>query len=478
MVNTQKQTTLLHFIGRFDIGKITDEQVFYAALEGRYSFEDAVGTLDKIDWSFKDFKTQYLSHKFHPYPARFIPQIPYTFIKLFTKPREWILDPFCGSGTTNVEAFLNNRHSVGNDLNPLAALITRVKTTLLTDNEFMFLDQVVEKIQKEFENLDYSGVDEIIKKLPRRNTSKYFTKDTIAKLQAIKKNIEKVAEMGEAHVANFLKVALSATVWAITESKGQTSPDVFFSKVRMMKDEIKKMRALVKNPPTVRVIEGDARFLPLEDQSIDLVVTSPPYVNALDYYRIHMHNMFWLGIDFNEFKKHEIGSHSHFINNRFRLLSEYLGDMLRAMIEMNRVLKKGKLAVIVVGNSTIEYELIESWKFFASMAKNIGFKQLKVYHRPIDVTRKYTSKNIGNINEEYILVLQKINDVGVKASDSNFVAEVVTKEFVKFLEQVKKSPGSAVEFSRKKPTKRRLLQNVEKLEEAIKNVKKDIRIKR
>jgi len=389
-----------------------------------------------------------------------------------------VLDPFCGSGTTNVEAFLNNRHSVGNDLNPLAALITKVKTTLLTDNEFVFLDSVIERIQREFENPDYTGIDEIIKKLPKRNTSKYFTRNTIAKLQAIKRNIERVEEIGEVNVANFLKVALSATVWAITESKGKTSPDVFFNKVKMMKEEIKKMRTLVKNPPTVGVIKGDARFLPLEDETIDLVVTSPPYVNALDYYRIHMHNMFWLGINFKEFKKHEIGSHSHFINNRFRLLSEYLGDMLRAMIEMNRVLKKEKLAVIVVGNSTIEYELIESWKFFARMAKTIGFKQLKVYHRPIDVTRKYTSRDIGNINEEYILILQKISDVSVKSSNNNFIVEVVTRELERFLEQVKKSPGSAVEYSRKKPTRSRLLQNIEKLEEAIRNVKKDVRIKR
>jgi len=49
------------------------------------SFNDAMKILDKIDWNFKDAKTQYLSHTFHPYPARFIPQIPATFIKLFTK---------------------------------------------------------------------------------------------------------------------------------------------------------------------------------------------------------------------------------------------------------------------------------------------------------------------------------------------------------------------------------------------------------
>ncbi len=73
---------------------------------------------------------------------------------------------------------------------------------------------------------------------------------------------------------------------------------------------------------------------------MDLIATSLPYVNALDYYRAHMYNMLWLGMDFDLFKKYEIEAYSHHINNRFRLLSEYLGNMLRSMIEMNCIIKK------------------------------------------------------------------------------------------------------------------------------------------
>jgi site-specific DNA-methyltransferase (cytosine-N4-specific) len=476
----KKQATLSDFVQAEFVSNISNEHTFYSVVKENYPFAQAVEILDKIDWSFKDFKTQYLTHKFHPYPARFIPQIPYVFIKLFTKQGDWILDPFCGCGTTNVEALLNNRNSIGNDLNPLAVLISKVKTTLLTDEEFAILDYAIKRIMTKIKNPNYKDAESIIENLPKRNTSKYFTKDTVAKLLIIKDEIINTEDMGYTNVSNVLKVALSATVWSITESKGRTSPEVFFSKVKSMKDELKKMIKIIKfERPITKIIEGDARFLKqVDDRSIDLIITSPPYVNALDYYRIHMHNMFWLGIDFKEFKKHEIGSHSHFIDNRFRLLSEYLGDMLRAMIEMNRVLKDDKLAVIVVGNSTIEYELIESWKFFANMAETIGFKKLKVYHRPIDTTRKYTSKDIGNINDEYILVLRKISDSPVTASDDDFIASVVTKELEKFLEIVKKSPGSAVHLSKKKPTRERLMKNIVKLQEAIKNVKKDIRIKK
>ena len=70
----------------------TPEQEYLDIINGEYSFSDALQKLDKIDWDFKDFTTQYLTHKFHSYPARFIPQIPLTFIKLFTKEGETVLD--------------------------------------------------------------------------------------------------------------------------------------------------------------------------------------------------------------------------------------------------------------------------------------------------------------------------------------------------------------------------------------------------
>jgi len=441
-----------------------------------------INKLDKIDWSSKGYKTQYLTHKFHPYPARFIPQIPSIFMRLFTNPHDIILDPFCGCGTTNVEALLNNRHSIGIDLNPLAVLIAKVKVTPLSSREITLLDRIIDSIKVKFKKyecgeykLDY---EEIIHKLPKRKISKYFidNPDLTAKLMIIKESIKELLEQDEINVANFLKVALSATIWSITENKGKISVNRFFDKVKMMKEEIINLKSSLHDFPITLIIEGDARFLPLDDNVVDLIVTSPPYVNALDYHRIHMYSMFWLDLDFKKFRKHEIGAHSHFIHNRFRLLSKYLGDILRALLEMNRVLKDSKFTIIVVGNSIIEYEFIESWKFISDMASKVGFKLIKVYHRPIDPSRKYTSRDIGNINDEYIIILQKVKDVNINVNDNNFIANIVCYELEKFFEQVKRSPGSGVVYSRKKPSKDRLEQNIEKLKEAITNVKKDISI--
>jgi len=434
---------------------------------------DPIKLLDNIDWNFKTAKTQYLSHTFHPYPARFIPQIPLTFIKLFTKEGETVLDPFAGCGTTLVEAFLHNRNSVGNDINPLAVLISKVKTTLIDEAEFRYLNTKLSLLNS---YIHYRNEENNIK-LPSRKLSKIFTDEVITKLMAIRRLLQEIRDEGYHELYDFGRVALSSAIWSLIENNKQIDiMNLFINKISSMQKEMLKMSNSISSVPKTKLVCGDARKLSLENNSVDLIVTSPPYVNALDYYRIHMYNMLWLDMDFEQFRKDEIGGHSHFITNRFRLLSEYLGDMLRSLIEMNRVLKSGKLCVIVVGNSSLEYELIESHKFFADMSVKIGFKPIKTFYREIDKTRKYTSKDIGKIDNEYILVLQKVKDTSVSANNDDFITDVVREQMLKFKEQVCNSPGSSIKG--KRPPKERLLQNIDKIDSAIEKIPIDIKIKR
>src|SRR5207248_5668314 len=88
-----------------------------------------VGRLQQIDWDFRDAKTSYLTHSLHPYPAKFIPQIPNALIQEFSSVGDNVGDIFCGSGTTLVEGLLLKRNVVGIDANPLACLISAAKTT-------------------------------------------------------------------------------------------------------------------------------------------------------------------------------------------------------------------------------------------------------------------------------------------------------------------------------------------------------------
>jgi len=180
-------------------------------------------------------------------------------------------------------------------------------------------------------------------------------------------------------------------------------------------------------------------------------------------------------MDFGLLRKHEIGGHSHYMMNRFRLLSEYLADMLRSMIEMNRVLKNDKICVIVVGNSSLEYELIESHKYFESFTKDTGFKYFKTFFRNIDKSRKYTSANIGQIDDEFIIVLQKSQNSKVSSKDDDFIAQAVREQMESFRDQIRKNPGTSIR--RKRPTNDRLLKNVERISAAIDTIQDDIKIK-
>ena len=195
MINTysiknQKQATLF---GEF--GDKAREENFLKFISGEYKEIEALRILDKIDWDFKDFTTQYLSHKFHSYPARFIPQIPLAFIRLFTNEGDTVLDPMCGCGTTLVEAFLNNRNCIGNDFNPLAVLISKVKTTLIPETEFRYLESKFNQT-KRYLDLDYSRIEERANNLPNRIISKIFNKAIIGKLEAIREMILELREEG------------------------------------------------------------------------------------------------------------------------------------------------------------------------------------------------------------------------------------------------------------------------------------------
>ena len=93
------------------------------------SEKDVLSSLKAIDWSFSEDNTTYLSHDIHPYPAKFVPQLPSTIIELLSSPGDLVWDPFGGSGTTALEALLKDRSCISTDVNPIARIVGRAKTT-------------------------------------------------------------------------------------------------------------------------------------------------------------------------------------------------------------------------------------------------------------------------------------------------------------------------------------------------------------
>src|ERR671928_1719504 len=87
--------------------------------------------LNRLDWELQKANTRYYTHGYHPYSAKYIPQIPNRLISNFTEKNDLVLDTFMGSGTTLVESKILGRNAIGIDVNPLACLISKVKTTAI-----------------------------------------------------------------------------------------------------------------------------------------------------------------------------------------------------------------------------------------------------------------------------------------------------------------------------------------------------------
>ena len=91
--------------------------------------------LEAVDFDFHGTNTGYLTHGLHPYPAKYIPQIPAALIRELSNTGDAVADIFCGSGTTLVEALLAGRNAIGIDANPLACLISKAKTTVFRSGD-------------------------------------------------------------------------------------------------------------------------------------------------------------------------------------------------------------------------------------------------------------------------------------------------------------------------------------------------------
>jgi len=285
-----------------------------------YTYKDRLLNLLSGDLDFHDQSNTNALHNFHSFPAKFPPQLPCKCIQELTAPQDRVLDPMTGSGTTVLEALLLGRHGIGFDIDPLALLITRVKTTPLDAAELI------------------------------KTGNKIFNA-------------------------------------AMAEVKNKRSK------------LIGKLSGLI--PPDIRL--ADAQAMPLEDDSTDLIVTSPPYAsNAIDYMRAHKFSLIWMGypvhnlgekrneyiggeatknFDFEKLPDYTAKIVADLCNadlKKGQVLHRYYSEMTRVLKEMFRVLKPGKSAIVVVGSSILKGKDTETGECLADIGKSIGFEVPKI----------------------------------------------------------------------------------------------------
>ncbi len=166
-----------------------------------------------------------LTHGLHKYPAKFFPELPRWLIKRYSQENDWILDPFAGSGTTNVEALLSRRNSVGIDVDPFSRFISKVKVTPLAEKELKLAQKVLlEAI------LDYRPslvTESDLPDFPYRDN--WFNKEILLELTYLKKRIQSLSTTDS--VKDFFRVCLSSIIRVVSNADDNCTRTVIRKKL-------------------------------------------------------------------------------------------------------------------------------------------------------------------------------------------------------------------------------------------------------
>ena len=299
--------------------------------------------------AFDDVVAPRLTHYLFRFPAKFHPPVVHSLIRSFTAPGETIFDPFCGSGTLLVSAAVEGRHAIGADIDPVAVFVSDVKTHRFRPGHLRAswesLRSLLERRARplaEYDQRQFSDLsaDEYNRTLAEEalwvpnipNLFHWFRRYVIVDLARILQCIA-IAPIAETHRAFFrlihasiIRNASNADPVPVSglevtkhmrqrEALGRTiNPFALFTRaVSRGLGAVADYWEASTPRSRVRVWQRDARRLSTRlSEPVDAVITSPPYLQAVDYYRRHQLEMFWLRLAASQ-------------TERLRLLPHYIG---------------------------------------------------------------------------------------------------------------------------------------------------------
>lgn len=378
------------------------------------------GVAEEIEgepWEYIDADTQALTHNLHRYSGKFIPQIAARAITTLTQPGESVLDPYCGSGTTLVEAALLGRKAIGLDLNPLALLIASTKITPVPANKLHWLQTLLSDALDEFaapESLPLfktkSSLGTSIASDPRLSEpwfAKWFQPAVLKELLAINRVVDEIKDVA---LRNIGKVAFS-DILRKSSNAHSGYPNIMFDKkaperVRPIRPFLKTLAKVCEMVGSleqtaarwgeVRVQRGDATRIPLNDASIDAVVSHPPYIGSVPYAEYGLLSLKWLGADPRELDRQLTGGRrqSPDVVSRFR---NGYGAMLN---ETARVLRPSRYVFLMVGNPVVKGKTIDLAVMTLELAKEAGLRLIS------RATRSGGNRRANKMGQEHLLVFR------------------------------------------------------------------------
>lgn len=315
------------------------------------------------------------------------------------KAKGTVLDPFCGVGTTNLACKEKGIDSIGFELSPLALFAANVKTK---DYNITNLKETLKTIKKiKFRKLDRSWIPS--------NIRRYFNTHTLDDVLLFRNMVEGIEDN---LTQNFFRLGLISSATrcsymykdgAVVKFKKHPTPPFRKFYHHRMKRMIKDLEKLRTKPCDTLVTRGDARKLRLPNESIDFVITSPPYLNKIEYTKIYRVEEF---LFFEKPKKRGVRSYIGIKKSDPDIVKAYFSDMERSLSELYRVCKPGAKLAIVVGNGCFPDKVIESDLLLSEQAEKLGFSVRNIYSLNERWCVRNRTEKVGKLRESMI-VLEK-----------------------------------------------------------------------
>lgn len=361
--------------------------------------EEIIKNISKLEWKDGLYGKQSWGHSLHkiaPYVGRIKPPFAHFLIKYVTKPGDTILDPFCGIGTIPLEGSLCGRNTIGVDLNPYAITISKAKT-----QHNLSLEGLIDYV----ENLDIISKGVSIRKIPDW-VKEYYNKNTLKEilytLNILKADEQKfiygcLVGISQGHRPGHLS---KPCAWTLPYKPRPDDPGEYRDvKTRLIAKIKRNYKDKIESSGSIKILKEDSRKLSLENESVDHIISSPPYYNTLDYVGSHRLRLAICGV----YKENDKKALRDQTIQRYK---DYLDEMRKVIVELYRVLKPGGYCVFVVGDHFKGKLVINTSEELSVLFKEVGFTYYGAVEDPIPVN-KSVQKTTKKVKFERIMLLQK-----------------------------------------------------------------------
>ncbi|MGB2300249.1 MAG: TRM11 family SAM-dependent methyltransferase [Flavobacteriaceae bacterium] len=361
--------------------------------------EEIIKNISKLEWKDGLYGKQSWGHSLHkiaPYVGRIKPPFAHFLIKYVTKPGDTILDPFCGIGTIPLEGSLCGRNTIGVDLNPYAITVSEAKT-----QHNLILQDLIDYV----ENLDIISKGVSIRKIPDW-VKEYYNKNTLKEilytLNILKADEQKfiygcLVGISQGHRPGHLS---KPCAWTLPYKPRPDDPGEYRDvKTRLIAKIKRNYKDKIESSGSIKILKEDSRKLSLENESVDHIISSPPYYNTLDYVGSHRLRLAICGV----YKENDKKALRDQTIQRYK---DYLDEMRKVIVELYRVLKPGGYCVFVVGDHFKGKLVINTSEELSVLFKEVGFTYYGAVEDPIPVN-KSVQKTTKKVKFERIMLLQK-----------------------------------------------------------------------